>query len=98
MRQLRLTNRFGSDKYDTAGTSKKVSRHLFLLLSVGEQFLKKPAFEFKCEAMIPVLKKEIPFKIPRSLHSVLGDIHCCDIRTAALNGDYSRLAVAAAVV
>ncbi len=29
----------------------------------GDDIFKQPAFDFKCEAMIPVLKKEIPLKI-----------------------------------
>jgi len=29
----------------------------------GDDIFKKPAFDFKCEAMIPVLKKEIPLKV-----------------------------------
>ena len=31
--------------------------------AAGDDVFKKPAFDFKCEAMIPVLKKEIPLKI-----------------------------------
>ena len=31
--------------------------------AAGNDIFKKPAFDFKCEAMIPVLKKEIPLKI-----------------------------------
>ncbi len=31
--------------------------------AAGDDIFKKPAFDFKCEAMIPVLKKEIPLKI-----------------------------------
>ena len=31
--------------------------------AAGDDVFRKPAFDFKCEAMIPVLKKEIPLKI-----------------------------------
>ena len=31
--------------------------------AAGDDIFKRPAFDFKCEAMIPVLKKEIPLKI-----------------------------------
>jgi imidazolonepropionase-like amidohydrolase len=31
--------------------------------AAGDDVFRKPAFDFKCEAMIPVLKKQIPLKI-----------------------------------
>ncbi len=31
--------------------------------AAGDDLSKRPAFDFKCEAMIPVLKKEIPLKV-----------------------------------
>ncbi|MBQ9815045.1 MAG: amidohydrolase [Lachnospiraceae bacterium] len=31
--------------------------------AAGDDIFKRPAFDFKCEAMIPVLKKEIPLKV-----------------------------------
>ena len=41
----------------------KAREYLAKMEAAGDDVFKKPAFDFKCEAMIPVLKKEIPLKI-----------------------------------
>lgn len=41
----------------------KAKEYLAKKEAAGDDIFKKPAFDFKCEAMIPVLKKEIPLKI-----------------------------------
>ena len=41
----------------------KAKEYLAKKEASGDDIFKKPAFDFKCEAMIPVLKKEIPLKI-----------------------------------
>lgn len=41
----------------------KAKEYLQKKEAAGDDIFKKPAFDFKCEAMIPVLKKEIPLKI-----------------------------------
>ena len=41
----------------------KAQEYLQKKEAAGDDIFKKPAFDFKCEAMIPVLKKEIPLKI-----------------------------------
>ena len=41
----------------------KAREYLAKKEAAGDDVFKKPAFDFKCEAMIPVLKKEIPLKI-----------------------------------
>ncbi|MBR5708556.1 MAG: amidohydrolase [Oscillospiraceae bacterium] len=41
----------------------RAKEYLFKKEAAGEDVFRKPAFDFKCEAMIPVLKKEIPLKI-----------------------------------
>ena len=41
----------------------KAKEYLAKKEAAGDDIFKRPAFDFKCEAMIPVLKKEIPLKI-----------------------------------
>ena len=41
----------------------KAKEYLAKKEAAGDDISKKPAFDFKCEAMIPVLKKEIPLKL-----------------------------------
>ena len=41
----------------------KAREYLYKKEMAGDDIFKQPAFDFKCEAMIPVLKKEIPLKI-----------------------------------
>ncbi len=41
----------------------KAKEYLAKKEKAGDDIFKQPAFDFKCEAMIPVLKKEIPLKI-----------------------------------
>ena len=41
----------------------KAKEYLAKKEAAGDDLFKRPAFDFKCEAMIPVLKKEIPLKI-----------------------------------
>ncbi len=41
----------------------KAKEYLAKKEAAGDDISKRPAFDFKCEAMIPVLKKEIPLKI-----------------------------------
>jgi imidazolonepropionase-like amidohydrolase len=41
----------------------KAKEYLEKKEAAGDDISKRPAFDFKCEAMIPVLKKEIPLKI-----------------------------------
>ncbi len=41
----------------------KAKEYLEKKEAAGDDVFKRPAFDFKCEAMIPVLKKEIPLKI-----------------------------------
>ncbi|MBO4407288.1 MAG: amidohydrolase [Clostridia bacterium] len=41
----------------------KAKEYLAKKEAAGDDVFKKPAFDFKCEAMIPVLKKEIPLKL-----------------------------------
>lgn len=41
----------------------KAKEYLAKKEAAGEDLSKRPAFDFKCEAMIPVLKKEIPLKM-----------------------------------
>ena len=41
----------------------KAQEYLAKKEAAGDDLSKRPAFDFKCEAMIPVLKKEIPLKI-----------------------------------
>ncbi|MBO4888151.1 MAG: amidohydrolase family protein [Firmicutes bacterium] len=41
----------------------KAKEYLAKKEAAGDDVSKKPGFDFKCEAMIPVLKKEIPLKI-----------------------------------
>ncbi|MBQ6680452.1 MAG: amidohydrolase [Lachnospiraceae bacterium] len=41
----------------------KAKQYLAKKEAAGDDLSKEPAFDFKCEAMIPVLKKEIPLKL-----------------------------------
>ena len=41
----------------------KAKEYLEKKEAAGDDIFKKPAFDFKCESMIPVLKKQIPLKI-----------------------------------
>ncbi len=41
----------------------KAKEYLEKKEAAGDDLFKRPAFDFKCEAMIPVLKKEIPLKL-----------------------------------
>ncbi|MEE3425853.1 MAG: amidohydrolase, partial [Erysipelotrichaceae bacterium] len=41
----------------------KAKEYLAKKEAAGDDLFKRPAFDFKCEAMIPVLKKQIPLKI-----------------------------------
>ena len=41
----------------------KAKEYLAKKEAAGDDIFKKPPFDFKCEAMIPVLKKEIPLKL-----------------------------------
>ncbi|MBQ1900177.1 MAG: amidohydrolase, partial [Erysipelotrichaceae bacterium] len=41
----------------------KAKEYLAKKEAAGDDIFKRPAFDFKCEAMVPVLKKEIPLKI-----------------------------------
>ncbi len=41
----------------------KAKEYLAKKEAAGDDIFKKPGFDFKCEAMIPVLKKEIPLKV-----------------------------------